>query len=338
VRPYRWRLLRPLYLLAWRIREREVNDAGDVQPETRGAPSYKRGKVTGLVPDLLVITETSDSSWVCCGYCSAAMASWTARTGIGHSMGTTAHPIRSAGGRPHNNGSRASELRDGAKGAHGVKLEALAVDEIRDTLRAGHAVVINLDYAQLPDWLRVQGGSFGHSCTLYGIDEDLVGFFDPLWPENARGAWATWDEIRGALWGDGEHSGTVVSWGTPTPPPPDPPEPECPDCPPAEEHTEQELRQLIAQGEAAGYQDAVQDRDAAWRWYAGAAQPRLVAGWSSAGEPGTRWSWFGRWGPELEPSTWNGPWTAWGQTTWADPASIPVPGVVPEADARELRG
>lgn len=314
MKPYRWRLLRPLYLLAWRIREREVQDAGTPpEPETRGAPQYKRGKVTGLVPDLTVITETTESPWVCCGYCSAGMAAWTASEPVSHSMSAAAHPIRSAGGRPHDNGSRASELRDGAKGAHGVKLEALAVAEIRDVLRDGFAVVVNLDYAQLPSWLRVQGGSFGHSCTLYGIQDELVGFFDPLWPEGARGAWATWEEIKGALWGDGEHSGTTTRWGDPPPPPAEEP----PECPPAEVHELEDLErhdplELQAQGREQ-YRQAVQDRDAAWRELTGLPQPRMPAGWGGL----TSWSSFYRWGPELEPETWSGPLTAWDDMTWS---------------------
>lgn len=321
MRPYRWRLLRPLFLLAWQLRERDVHDLGEPPPgDTRGAPEYKRGKVTGRTPDLVVITQTTESPYVCCGYCSAGMASWTAKSGLTHSMAGAAHPIRSAGGRPHDNGSRASELRDGAKGAHGVKLEALAVAEIPGVLRDGFAVVVNLDYAQLPSWLRVQSGSFGHSCTLYGWQEDgdLVGFFDPLWPEGARGAWATWAEVKPALWGDGEHSGTTTRWGEdPGPPPgpdPDPPPP----GQPAEQHTDAELRELVAQGEAAGYRQALQDRDAAWRGTTLLEQPRPPSAWDAGGAPvdRTRWSWFGRWGPDVEPGTWNGPYAAWDELAW----------------------
>lgn len=221
--------LRPLFLLWWRLRERDVDDLGwpPAQTDTYGSPDYKYGKVTGLVPDLRVITETSESPYVCCGYCSAGMACWTAKSGITHSMSGAAHPIRSNAGRPHDNGSKASELRNGARGAHGVTFDALARDEIPDVLRDGFAVVINLDYADLPSYLKVQSGSFGHSCCLYGWKEDgdYVGFFDPLWPEGASGAWAKWADVKPALWADGEHSGTVKSTRPPEPEPEPPPPP-----------------------------------------------------------------------------------------------------------------
>lgn len=166
-------------------------------------------------------------------------------------MTGAAHPIRSAGGRPHDNGSRASELRDGAKRAHGVTLDPLAVGEIPDELRDGWAVVVNLDYAKLPSYLRVQSGSFGHSCCLYGWKEsgDYVGFFDPLWPEGAYGAWARWSDVKGALWGDGEHSATVTSH---RPPVPEPPEPEPPDTTGGKSYDEGRAEGYGA-GYAAGY-------------------------------------------------------------------------------------
>jgi hypothetical protein len=242
MRPYRWRLLRPLYLWYWRAREREVLDI--YQGETTGsaAPDYTYGKVTGLPYDLLVITETTESPYVCCGYCSAGMACVVARSGITKTMSSAAHPIRSEGGRPHDNGSRASELRDGARRAHGVELDALAVAEIPERLRAGYSVVANLDYADLPAHLKVQGGSFGHSVCLYGWreDGDYVGFFDPLYGQDVRGAWAKWTAVKPALWGDGEHSSTVVKRPESEPEP----EPECPDCPPAEAHTQSELEAI----------------------------------------------------------------------------------------------
>ena len=78
-----------------------------------------------------------------------------------------AHAIRSAGGRSHNNGNNAQELRDGAKEAIGVTLDAIAVEEIPDRLRAGYAVTAGLQYGDLPDYLRVQNGDFGHAVCLY---------------------------------------------------------------------------------------------------------------------------------------------------------------------------
>jgi len=312
VRLHRIPWLRWLVELYWRSRERDVDDVRVA--ETKGPPSYKRGKVAGLTPALEVMTETTESPFVCCGYCSAGMACWTAKQGLGPKMAATAHPIRSQGGRPHDNGSRASELRDGASRAHGVKLRPLAVDEIRDVLRDGFAVVVNLDYADLPDWLRVQGGSFGHSCTLYGIRDELVGFYDPLWPQGASGAWATWDEIRPALWADGEHSGTTTRWGTAPAPPPGPgPEPSpVDDC---DELSPEQLARL----ELDAYELAVRQRDASWRYVYAVPQPRLFSSWAPTSSPvegSTRWSTFARFGPEVEAGTWNGPDAAWDRHSW----------------------
>jgi hypothetical protein len=207
-----------------------VLDVRSTQGSGKAVPDYSFGKVTGLTPDLMITTETTESPYVCCGYCSAAMACRAARTGLSDLMANTAHPIRSQGGRPHDNGSRASELRAGAKQAHNVTLEALARDEIPDRLRAGYAVVCNLDYAELPGWLKVQSGSFGHSVCLFGWREsdDCVGFFDPLWGQDKRGAWAPWGSVKPALWADGEHSGTVKKLSPPSPPEPAPVPPQEP--------------------------------------------------------------------------------------------------------------
>lgn len=332
-RPYRWPWLRWAFLLWWRLRERDVTDARYPEAETKGPPDYTYGKVTGLAPDLRVITEVTESPYVCCGYCSAGMAVWTARKGTTHSMGGAAHPIRADGGRPHDNGSKASELRNGASRAFNVKLDALAVAEIPDVLRDGFAVVVNLDYAQLPGFLRVQGGSFGHSCCLYGWKpnpdggSDLCGFFDPLWPEGAAGAWAPWSQVNDALWADGEHSGTVVSWAATPAPSPEPPAPPtlpepCPDCPPPEV-TRADLDAAVA--------EAVEStrlwRDRAWRSASGFAQPRYDSPWGPTAPGAARaasWSWFARWGPSVDPMTWNGPGATWGDadaaygdTTWS---------------------
>jgi len=318
--PYRRRWLRWLFLLWWRLRERDVRDIrlGYRAGETKGPPDYTYGKVTGQDPALSVITETTESPYVCCGYCSAGMAVWTARSGITHSMSGAAHPIRSQGGRPHDNGSRASELREGAWEAFGVELEPLAVAEIPERLRAGYAVVVNLDYADLPAFLRVQSGSFGHSCTLYGWreDGDYVGFYDPLWPEGAAGAWAPWSQVKPALWADGEHSGTVTSWTKEPPPEPEPEPDPCPDCPPAEVH---DAAQLAAELDAA-IATTILERDRAWRAITMTGQPYIVAGWSGGPADGghvVRWSWFARWGPlPLPDGTWNSG-TTWGATRWA---------------------
>ena len=202
----RWALL-----LWWRLRERETGIDGDV---TGSPASYPYGKVSGLYPDLRVISETGENPYVCCGYCSAHMACWTAQEGLSKSMFNEAHAIRDYGGRPHNNGANASELRSGADRALDITLQAIAVDEVKDRLRQGFAVQVNLDYAALPSYLKVQSNDFGHSVCLFGYRDadDCVGFFDPLWPNDAQGAWAKWADVKRALWADGNHSTTITKW------------------------------------------------------------------------------------------------------------------------------
>jgi hypothetical protein len=175
-------------------------------------PEYRYGQVTGLFPDLAVVSERGETPMVCCGYCSAHMACRTSRLGLSASMLEEAHEIRAAGGRPHNAGSKASELRAGAKDALGITLASIAIADIPDRLRNGFAVVASLQYRLLPAWLRVQANDFGHSATLYGWNEpdDQAGYFDPLWDQDARGAWAPWAQIAQALWANGNHSTTIV--------------------------------------------------------------------------------------------------------------------------------
>ena len=207
-------------------------------PDTTGsgksAPDYNYGKVTGQSPDLLVMTETTESPYVCCGYCSAGMACNVVKPSLSNLMGQVAHPIRNQGGRPHNNGNNAGELRAGAKSAYNITLKSIAISEIKERLAQGYAVTVGLQYGDLPGYLKVQGGDFGHACCLYGIqqreDDDRVGFFDPLYPQDARGAWARWADVKAALWSDGNHSTTTVLYES-APPPPNEPEPECPECP-----------------------------------------------------------------------------------------------------------
>jgi len=275
-----------------------VLDARSTTGSGKSAPDYNHGKVTGLSPDLVVITEVTESPYVCCGYCSAAMAVRAARQGTGVTLAATAHPIRSQGGRPHDNGSKASELRNGAREAWDVELDPLARDEIPGRLRNGYAVVVNLDYADLPGWLKVQSGSFGHSCALFGWreDADLVGFFDPLWPQGARGAWAPWSAIKPALWGDGEHSSTVIRWEA------DEPEPAPPPVVPAEPcYSDLELRAaeelaVVMTGDAAvgawlGWLRAPRPT-AADRWDAGAwAHPESIVDADDPCAPGAPAAW-----------------------------------------------
>lgn len=221
ITPLRWLLS----VTAWRLLER---DSGRPEADTFGSPNYKYGKVTDLHPDLKVTTQTTETPYVCCGYCSAAMACRCARSGLSTSMSKTAHPIRSAAGRPHDNGNNASELRAGANEAWDVTLKSIAISEIPNRLREGYAVTIGLQYAELPDYLKVQGNDFGHACCLFGWKEDgdYAGFFDPLWPQDARGAWAKWTDVKAALWSDGNHSTTTVKQTeTPDPEPEKPPEP-----------------------------------------------------------------------------------------------------------------
>jgi hypothetical protein len=277
-RAYRVPWLRPFFLAWWRLRERDVLDARSTTGSGKSAPDYTYGKVTGLEPDLLVMTETSESPYVCCGYASAGMAVRTVKPGLADLLAKTAHPIRAQGGRPHDNGSRASELRAGASSAHGVKLEALARDEIPGRLRDGFGVVINLDYADLPGWLKVQGGSFGHSVALFGWREadDCVGFFDPLWPQDARGAWAPWSSIKPALWADGEHSGTVKRYAAPPPEPgPEPP----PEPPPAPCYSELELRAAEARAAELAVVMAGDAAVGAWLEWLRAPRPGPADAW-----------------------------------------------------------
>lgn len=175
-------------------------------------PEYRYGKVTGTYPALRVISERSESPMVCCGYCSAHMAASTAKAGLSTQMTNEAHAIRREGGRPHNYGSRASELREGTKAALGVTLLSVAIADIPDRLRKGFAVEAAIQYADLPGWLKVQTNDFGHSVTLFGWDEanDRAGFFDPLWTQGASGAWVPWGSVKAALWENGNHNTTTV--------------------------------------------------------------------------------------------------------------------------------
>jgi hypothetical protein len=204
-------------------------DALGPEAVTYSAPPYVYGKVTGLYPDVNVMTETTERPYVCCAYCSGGMACRTARTGLSAAMSATAHPIRSKGGRPHNNGATASEVRKGARAAHNVTLSAIAISEVPGRLRGGYAVTAAVQYEKLPAYLKVQSNSFGHSVMLRGwkVSGSWVGFYDPLWSQGARGAWARWSDVKRALWSDGNHSTTTAKLSPPVQPP-SPPEPPIP--------------------------------------------------------------------------------------------------------------
>ncbi len=178
-------------------------------------PDYKYGQVTGLFPDLRIVSERAEPSgnrMVCCGYCSAQMAMLTAKKGLTTLMANEAHSMRRQAGRAHNAGSNAAELRNGASKVSAIKLVSISKADIPERLRKGFAVVLSISYAKLPSYLKVQTNDFGHSVALFGFKEDgdHVGFFDPLWTQGARGAWAPWSHITPSLWPDGSHSTTVV--------------------------------------------------------------------------------------------------------------------------------
>jgi hypothetical protein len=82
-------------------------------------------------------------------------------------------------------------------------------------LQGGYAIVVSIQYGKLPGWIKVQQNDFGHSACLFGWLNGRVGYFDPLWSQGARGAWAPWADIKAALWPDGDHSTTVTKRSTP---------------------------------------------------------------------------------------------------------------------------
>jgi hypothetical protein len=195
----------------------------DEAPELPLAPTGAGGPDRypfGMAPaSLTVITERVDPRYVCCGYASAQMAARTAKAGISDDLRREGHAIRSRGGRPHNAGSNAAELERGLQLALGVDVDPVEVAGIPARLQAGYAVIVALQYARLPEQLKVQGNDFGHAVTLYGWKApDLVGFYDPLWPQDARGAWAKWADVRRALWTSG-HRTTKTKATTPAPTP-----------------------------------------------------------------------------------------------------------------------
>lgn len=171
-------------------------------------PEYRYGRAPA---DLTVISERAEVPMVCCGPCSAHMAASTSKPGLTRRMQVESHQIRAKGGRPHNYGSRPSELIEGTRSAVGVTLMGVAIYDIPTRLRDGFAVVAGVQYARLPGWLKIQNNDFRHSVCLYGWDEnnDRAGFFDPLWQQGARGAWVPWGMVRNGLLPNGYHMSTT---------------------------------------------------------------------------------------------------------------------------------
>jgi hypothetical protein len=184
-----------------------------------GPDRYKYGKVPANL--LTVTSETVERPYVCCGYSSAQMAARTAKAGVSADLKREGHQIRARGGRAHNAGSNATELRNGLQRALSVDVDEVSKGSILGRLRAGYAVTVSLNYGPLPEYLKVQGGDFGHSVCLRGYRESngvaYVGYFDPLWPQGAQGGWAKWTDIDQAVWSSG-HNTTKVKYVPPTPP------------------------------------------------------------------------------------------------------------------------
>jgi hypothetical protein len=107
-----------------------------------------------------------------------------------------------------------------------VDVDEVSKGSVMGRLRAGYAVVASISYGSLPEYLKVQGGDFGHSVTLRGYRKDgsteYIGYFDPLWPQGSQGAWTKWSDIDQALCSSG-HNTTKVKYVPPTPPVTPPP-------------------------------------------------------------------------------------------------------------------
>ena len=130
------------------------------------ARSYPYGKVPSSVGT--VISERFESPMVCCGYASAQFAARAAKAGVGNLCRNDGHKIRAAGGRKHNAGSTALELRNGTHRALGVTLTGIKEDSIIARVKAGYAVTVTISYAKLPGYLKVQSNDFGHTLVLKG--------------------------------------------------------------------------------------------------------------------------------------------------------------------------
>jgi hypothetical protein len=190
------------------------------------------GRCTG---PLRVVSEKPEvNGWriVCCGYCSGQMAARHVKpASVASQMEAakwSAHRARALKGRPHNNGSNATEVRDGTYAAMSVRLVAASMSGVLTALKAGKAAVYNHEYGALPAYLRHQSGSFGHSSALCYYKRssgvDYVGWFDPLAAQGTTGIWAKWSDLQAAAWGGSAHSVTVL--GAPQPPTPQPPQPQ----------------------------------------------------------------------------------------------------------------
>jgi hypothetical protein len=191
--------------------ERDSDPAPDSDPsEGAGGPDrYRYGKVPATI--LTVVSERVESPFVCCGYASAQMAARTARAGISTDLKREGHEIRRRGGRPHNAGSNAAELRAGLRAALGVDVDSIPKGSVIGRLQAGYAVTVSMDYGRLPEQVKTQGGNFGHTACLFGYRHDgsMVGYFDPLWSQGSQGAWVKWADLDQALWSSGHNTTTT---------------------------------------------------------------------------------------------------------------------------------
>jgi hypothetical protein len=204
------------------VGDRDTDEAPPFDPsEGAGGPDrYQYGKLPTTI--VSVVSERIESPMVCCGWASAQMAARTARAGVSLDLNNEGHRMRNRAGRPHNAGSNATERRNGLRTVLEVRTDPVPVSAILGRLRGGYAVVTALDYGRLPEHLKVQGGSFGHSTLLFGHrmagDINMVGYGDPLWHQGDALAWCRWRDVNDALWDEGNL--TTLAIYTPPPPPP----------------------------------------------------------------------------------------------------------------------
>lgn len=162
---------------------------------------------TGL-PPLRFVSEREAGSWICCGPCAAVMvAGW-------HDPGSpatlaAAHELRKAIPDDHAGGLSVAQLATGSEAWTGGDWRAYRAVDVLGLLGRGHAVVLGLDYGELPAELRRWSPSFdgGHYGTLAGRKAgpfgELVGWWDPLAPAGWSGEWVRWSILMDAAWSGG---------------------------------------------------------------------------------------------------------------------------------------